>query len=156
MFSSVFTSTYEKLFHWEQFCQHLPTGFEPSVLNAKSGLKLHKDVKYCTYLIVWRNLTLSLISSGILLRICLSARAFSFRSWNSGSGLSIIYSNKVDIWKMPLVLHPKVPTDSLSKTSLHNMHWHCYDGFQGINRSSWTITSYWKLEKEQSPIFIST
>lgn len=154
MFSSVFTSTYEKLFHWEQFCQHLPTGFEPSVLNAKSGLKLHKDVKYCTYLIVWRNLTLSLISSGILLRICLSARAFSFRSWNSGSGLSIIYSNKVDIWKMPLVLHPKVPTDSLSKTSqyaLALLWWISRYQQKQLNNNF----SYWKLEKEQSPIFIS-
>lgn len=47
------------------------------------------------YLIVCRNLTRSLISSGILLRICLSARAFSFRSWNSGSGRSIIYSDKI-------------------------------------------------------------
>lgn len=84
--------------------------------------KLHKNIKYCTYLIVWRNLTLSLISSGILLRICLSARAFSFRSWNSGSGLSIIYSNKVDIRKMPLAFHPTVPSNSLNKTGFHKMH----------------------------------
>lgn len=58
---------------------------------------LRKEQKQeVAYLIVWRNLTLSLISSGILLRICLSARAFSFRSWNSGSGRSIIYSDKIN------------------------------------------------------------
>lgn len=59
-------------------------------------LRKEEQKQKVSYLIVCRNLTLSLISSGILLRICLSARAFSFRSWNSGSGRSIIYSDKID------------------------------------------------------------
>lgn len=45
-----------------------------------------------THLIVCRKRTLSLISSGILLRMCLRALAFSFRSWNSCSGRSIMNS----------------------------------------------------------------
>lgn len=47
-----------------------------------------------THLIVCRKRTLSLISSGILLRMCLRALAFSFRSWNSCSGRSIMNSAK--------------------------------------------------------------
>lgn len=45
-----------------------------------------------THLIVCRKRTLSLISSGILLRMCFRALAFSFRSWNSCSGRSIMNS----------------------------------------------------------------
>lgn len=47
-----------------------------------------------THLIVCRKRTLSLISSGILLRMCFRALAFSFRSWNSCSGRSIMNSAK--------------------------------------------------------------
>lgn len=45
-----------------------------------------------THLIVCRKRTRSLISSGILLRMCFRALAFSFRSWNSCSGRSIMNS----------------------------------------------------------------
>lgn len=44
------------------------------------------------YLMVCRKPTLSLISSGMVLRIFFRARALSLSSWNSGSGLSIMKS----------------------------------------------------------------
>lgn len=53
---------------------------------------LHSFPAARTHLIVCRKRTLSLISSGILLRMCFRALAFSFRSWNSCSGRSIMNS----------------------------------------------------------------
>lgn len=60
-------------------CQHPP-------------FSLHSFPAARTHLIVCRKRTLSLISSGILLRMCFRALAFSFRSWNSCSGRSIMNS----------------------------------------------------------------
>lgn len=61
---------------------------------------LRKELRYkVVYLIVCRNFILLLILSGILLRICLSVRVFSFRFWNFGFGRLIIYFDKINIYK---------------------------------------------------------
>lgn len=61
-------------------------------MGCKAGGNPGACVCIRTHLIVCRKRTLSLISSGILLRMCLRALAFSFRSWNSCSGRSIMNS----------------------------------------------------------------
>lgn len=82
----------------------------------------------CTDLMVCKKRTLSLISSGILLRMCLSARALSFKSWNSCSGLSIMNSTHT---------HTQEESHSLS-----------HHGDSQVNKKRWNVENIQKALTE--------